>query len=401
MRNLNYKHTIYACYIGYIVQAIINNLGPLLFLIFQKSLGISIKKIGLLITINFGVQIIVDLLAAKYVDKIGYRFSIIIAHIAATIGLIGIGVFPFIFRNPFLGLVLATSINSIGGGIIEVLISPIVEAAPTGEKEKAMSLLHSFYCFGHVLVVIVSTLGFYFLGSNKWYLLPILWAIVPFINIFLFSIVPINTVISNEERIPLVKLFSMKIFWIFCLLMVCAGASEQAMSQWASFFAEDGLKVSKTLGDLLGPCSFALLMGLSRVFYGRFGEKIDLQKFILGSSFLCIVSYLLATLVNNPIIALLGCALCGLSVGIMWPGTFSIAARTAKNGGTAMWAFLALAGDIGCAAGPGVVSFISSINVQSDLKLGLTYTIIFPILMFIIILLMILKGAKIESINIK
>ena len=385
MEKINYKHTIYTCYIGYIVQAIINNLGPLLFLTFEKSLGISIEKIGFLITINFGVQIIVDMIAAKYVDKIGYRPCIVFAHIATTIGLIGMGVLPLIFSNPYIGLIIAISINAVGGGLIEVLISPIVEAAPSKEKDKAMSLLHSFYCFGHVAVVILSTIGFLIIGIQKWYYLPIIWAIVPFINIFMFSIVPINTVVDEGEAIPIKKLFSLKVFWIFSLLMICAGASEQAMSQWASLFAESGLKVSKTVGDLLGPCTFAALMGLSRVFYGKCGSKIDLEKFILGSSVLCICSYLVAIFSPNPIVALLGCAFTGLSVGIMWPGSFSIAAKECPQGGTAMFALLALAGDVGAAVGPGVVSSVAKVNGGLDIRTGLFCAMIFPIMMFIVV----------------
>lgn len=394
MRNIEYKHTIYACYIGYIVQAIINNLGPLLFLTFEKSLGIPIEKIGMLITINFGVQIIVDLLSARYVDKIGYRNSIIAAHIFASIGLIGMGIFPFIFSDSFVGLAVSSMINAVGGGIIEVLISPIVEAAPSNEKDKAMSMLHSFYCFGHVAVVILSTVAFYILGMDNWRYISMIWAIVPLFNIFLFSIVPIKAVTEEESQLPLKRLLSMKLFWIFVLLMICAGASEQAMSQWASFFAEDGLKVSKTMGDLLGPCAFALLMGGSRAFYGKYGSRIDLKKFILGSSILCIISYLIAVLSPVPIIGLLGCALCGLSVGIMWPGTFSIAAKECPNGGTAMWALLALAGDIGCSVGPGLVSIISSMNIGTGIKYGLGYAIIFPATMFMTILKMTVKHSK-------
>ena len=396
MKKINYKHTIYTCYIGYIVQAIINNLGPLLFLTFEKSLGISLEKIGFLITINFGVQIIVDMIAAKYVDKIGYRTCIVFAHIATTIGLVGMGVFPFIFSNPYIGLIIAISINAVGGGLIEVLVSPIVEAAPSKEKDKAMSMLHSFYCFGHVAVVILSTIGFLIVGIEKWYYLPIVWAIVPFINIFMFLVVPINTVVDEGKAISIKKLFSLKVFWVFSLLMICSGASEQAMSQWASLFAESGLKVSKTLGDLLGPCAFAALMGLSRVFYGKCGSKIDLQKFILGSSVLCVCSYLVAIFSPNPIIALLGCAFTGLSVGIMWPGSFSIAAKECPQGGTAMFAFLALAGDVGAAAGPGVVSTIAKIGGSLDIRSGLLCAMIFPIMMFIVVFIKIkVRGEKV------
>lgn len=382
----NYNHTIYACYLGYIVQAIINNLAPLLFLTFAKDFGISIGKIGLLISLNFGFQMIVDTLAAKYVDRIGYRTSIVFAHICCTAGLLGMSIFPFIFPDAFAGLVTAILLNSIGGGLIEVLVSPIVEAAPSSKaKDTAMSLLHSFYCWGHVGMVILSTIGFKVFGMSHWYYLPVLWAIVPFINIFIFARVPLRVLTSEEERTPFRKLISTKLFWIFFLLMICAGASEQAMSQWASLFAEDGLHQSKAVGDLLGPCLFAFLMGSSRMFYGKFGEKIDLQKFMMGSGLLCILSYLAAVFSPYPIFALIGCGMCGLSVGIMWPGTFSLAAKRCPQGGTAMFALYALAGDIGCGIGPGLVSMISKAQPSYGLKAGLLAAIIFPLLMILVI----------------
>lgn len=380
-----YTATIYACYIGYIVQAIINNLAPLLFLTFQRSFHISMEQIGLLISINFGVQIIVDFVSAKYVDRIGYRAAMVIAHLCSVIGLIGLGTFPF-FMPPYAGLILAMVCNAIGGGLIEVLVSPIVEAAPSSNaKEAAMSLLHSFYCWGHVAVVLLSTLGFRLLGMEKWYLLPILWSIIPACNCFLFLKVPIRTLVEDGEQIPAGKLLSMQMFWLFFALMVCAGASEQAMSQWASLFAEEGLKQSKTVGDLLGPCFFAILMGSSRAFYGKFGERINLRKFMLASGFLCIISYLLAVLMTNPLLALLGCGLCGLSVGIMWPGTFSLSAKACPQGGTLMFALLALAGDLGCASGPAVVSLVSGIYPQLGIKAGLTAAITFPALMILLL----------------
>ncbi len=375
----SYKKTIYACYVGFITQAIVNNLGPLLFLTFQKQFSISVEKIGFLITFNFGIQLLIDLLAAKYVDRIGYRVCMVLAHFMAAAGLVGMGIFPFILPSPYLGLMTAILFNAIGGGLLEVLASPIVEAAPTGEKEKAMSLLHSFYCFGHVGVVILSTIGFHLIGMENWRYLPMLWAIVPFLNAFAFLKVPIRVLVDEENRIPVRKLLSMKAFWLFVVLMLCAGASEQAMSQWASFFAESSLHVSKTMGDLLGPCSFAILMGVSRVFYGKWGEKIRLEKFMYLSSMLCIVSYLLAVFAPVPLISLLGCALCGLSVGIMWPGTFSIAARECAQGGTALFAFLALAGDAGCMSGPGLVGIVADNAGKWGLKGGLLAAIIFPI----------------------
>lgn len=378
----NYQYTIYACYVGYIVQAIINNLPPLLFLTFQRDFQISMEQTGLLISINFGTQILVDLAAAKYVDRIGYRRAVVAAHVFSALGLVGLGVLPRILSNPYGGLILAMVCNAVGGGLIEVLISPIVEAAPASSaKETAMSLLHSFYCWGHVSVVILSTIGFRVFGMEHWYYLPILWSIIPLANIILFVQVPIRTLVDEDEQIPTGRLLTMGSFWLFFALMVCAGASEQGMSQWASLFAEEGLKQSKTMGDLLGPCMFAVLMGSSRAFYGKFGEKINLKGFMMGSAVLCVISYLLAVLMKNPVLALLGCGLCGLSVGIMWPGTFSLAAKGCPQGGTAMFALLALAGDVGCASGPGVVSLVSGYFSEYGIKAGLAAAILFPCLM--------------------
>lgn len=395
---LSFKHTKYASYLGYITQAIVNNLSPLLFIIFQDKFGISLEKIGLLISLNFGVQIITDLIAAKYVDRIGYRAASILAHILSTIGLISLGVLPGIMPHAYSGLVIAMVINAIGGGLIEVLISPIVEALPGDEKESAMSMLHSFYCWGHVSVVILSTIYFNTIGLQHWEYLPVLWAVVPFFNTFLFAKVPINTLVEEGEEIPLHTLFKVKVFWLLFILMICAGASEQAMSQWASLFAEVGLKVSKNVGDLLGPCAFAILMGISRTIYGIRGSKMNLMRTIIASSILCVISYLVAVFSPIPIIALLGCATCGFSVGIMWPGVFSISAKKYPQGGTGMFAMLALAGDIGCSSGPGIVGWVA--NVFGNLKQGLLVAVIFPsLLIFCLVVLNKYKGGKILNKN--
>ncbi len=384
MKAKSYQSTIYACYGGYIVQAIINNLSPLLFLTFQDSFGISTQKIGLLIGINFGIQILVDAIASVYVDKIGYRPSVVAAHFFCAAGLVGMSILPHVFPDPYAGLLCAIALNAIGGGLIEVLISPIVEAAPSSNaKEAAMSLLHSFYCWGHVAVVLLSTAGFTIFGMERWYLLPVIWAIVPFVNAFVFMRVPINTLVAEEHKTPVGRLLLSGQFWLLFVLMLCAGASEQAMSQWASFFAEDGLRLSKTLGDLLGPCFFAVMMGSSRMFFGKLGERINLRRFMCASSVLCVVSYLLAIFMQNPIIALVGCGLCGLSVGIMWPGTFSLAAKSYATGGTTMFGFLALAGDLGCASGPSVVSLVSELVPGYGIKPGLLVAIIFPLVMLL------------------
>lgn len=374
-----YRHTKYAAYIGYITQAIVNNLMPLLFVSFQNEFSLRLDKISLLITMNFGVQTAVDLIAAKYVDRIGYRASMLMAHICVVIGLAGMAFLPFLLP-PFIGLCICSAITAIGGGLTEVIVSPIVEALPGDEKESAMSILHSFYCWGQVSVVLISTIYFTVFGIQQWRYLPLLWTLIPLFNILLCAKVPIRTLNEDGESMPVGKLFRLKIFWLFLILMICAGASELAMSQWASFFAEKGLQVSKTMGDLLGPCAFAVLMGSARTFFGLKGEQIDLRKFILASSILCIASYMLAVFAPHPVLSLIGCAICGFSVGIMWPGTFSLAAKFCPQGGTAMFAILALAGDIGCSSGPTLSGFIA--NGTGDLRKGLFTAAVFPLILF-------------------
>ncbi len=374
----NYNHTIYASFIGYIVQAIVNNFAPLLFLTFQREYKISLDKIALLVTFNFGVQILIDLLSAKFIDKIGYRISIISAHVFAATGLIALSVFPTIFSNPFAGLLAAVMLYAVGGGLIEVLISPIVEACPTKRKEAAMSLLHSFYCWGQAGVILLSTAFFVIIGISNWKVLSIIWSVIPLLNGIYYTIVPIQTLTEENNGLSIRQLVSKPTFWLMILLMLCAGACEQSISQWASAFAEAGLGVSKTIGDLAGPCAFAIFMGSSRAFYAKFSDKIALQKFMILSGILCFISYLMTSLSTSPILGLTGCALCGLSVGIMWPGTFSISACRIKGGGTAMFALLALAGDLGCSAGPTLVGFVSGM-LNNDLKKGILAAIIFPI----------------------
>lgn len=374
---------MYACFIGYIVQAIVNNFLPLLFVTFQKTYSIPLTQITLLITLNFGIQLVIDMLSAGFVDKIGYRASAIIAHVCSAAGLVLLTVLPGAFPDPFAGILIAVFIYAIGGGLIEVLISPILEACPTDNKEKAMSLLHSFYCWGHVGVVLISTLFFTLFGIENWKILAVCWAVVPAANIILFAKASIYSL--HEEGgtgLTLKQLFTRKIFWVMMLMMLCAGASEQAVSQWASTFAEQGLGVSKTIGDLAGPMSFAALMGLSRLLYGKFGDKLDLDKFMRMSCLLCIAAYLCISLVPLPAVGLVGCAVCGFSVGIMWPGTFSKASAAVKGGGTALFAMLALAGDVGCSGGPTLAGFISGC-FNGELRAGILAAIVFPVLLLI------------------
>ena len=380
MKN-QYNKTITACFVGYIVQAIVNNFVPLLFLTFQRIYDIPLSQITLLVTFNFGVQLLVDLLSVGFVDRIGYRASMVIAHVLSAAGLILLTILPEVLSSPFAGILIAVMVYAIGGGILEVLVSPVVEACPSDNKEKAMSMLHSFYCWGHVGVVVLSTLFFKVFGIENWKIMAMVWAVIPLGNAVVFSKVPIAALIEEGEKgLRLNELFKMKIFWILMIMMICAGASEQAVSQWASTFAEKGLGISKTAGDLAGPMAFAIFMGLSRAFYGKYGERIQLDRFMIFSSILCIASYLGISLLPIPQLCLISCAVCGLSVGIMWPGTFSKASSALPKGGTAMFAFLALGGDLGCSGGPTVVGMVSS-ALGENLKMGILAAIIFPILL--------------------
>lgn len=381
LKNKNYNKTLYACFIGYIIQAIVNNFAPLLFLTFQSSYHIPLSQITLLVTANFGLQLTIDLLSAGFVDKIGYRLSMLAAHVFCAAGLLLMTFLPEVLPNPFIGLFLSVMVYAVGGGLLEVLVSPIVENCPTDNKEKAMSLLHSFYCWGHVGVVLLSTLFFKLFGIGNWKILAIVWAAVPILNFFLFLNAPIAEPDSGQEGgLSIQKLVRLKIFWILMLLMLCAGSCEQAVSQWASTFAEKGLGISKAAGDLAGPMLFAILMGTSRLIYGKWGEKPNLDKFMRFSGILCLLSYLVISLSPYPVLGLLGCGLCGLSVGILWPGAFSMAAANIHGGGTAMFALLALAGDLGCMSGPTFVGLVSG-AFHDNLKIGILAAIIFPLLL--------------------
>ena len=385
----SYDSTMRACFTGYIVQAIVNNFAPLLFLTFQRTYHIPLQQITLLVTFNFGIQLLTDLLSVAFVDRMGYRASMVLAHILSALGLICLTVLPERMGHPFAGILISVIVYAVGGGLLEVLVSPVVEACPSTHKEKAMSMLHSFYCWGHVGVVLFSSIFFKLAGIENWKLLAVLWAVIPILNALVFTRVPIAPVLpEGEEGMTIVTLFQNRTFWLLFVMMICAGASEQSVSQWASLFAEKGLGISKTAGDLAGPMAFAVLMGASRAFYGNYGEKINLDRFMAVSSVLCILSYLCLVFMPVPVLSLAGCALCGLSVGILWPGTFSRASKALPAGGTALFALLALGGDIGCSGGPTLVGMVSGM-CKGNLKAGILAALIFPVLL--------LTGAKFET----
>ena len=382
MTKVNYNHTIYACFVGYVVQAININFAPLLFLRFQTSFHVSLSDIALVSTINFAVQMVVDFAAIQFVDRIGYRASSIMAHIFAAVGLAGLAFFPPLFAQPFHGVLLAVVLYAIGGGLLEAIISPIVESCPGDRKEGAMSLLHSFYCWGHVGVVLLSTLFFTVFGIEHWPILALIWALVPALNIIPFTRVPIAPLNTAEApTISIKKMFSMKSFWLLAVLMMLSGASELAASQWASVYAESVLRVPKAVGDLAGPLLFATMMGLTRMFYGKYSAKLRLERAIALAAVLCLVSYLIIGFTTNTVLGFIGFALCGISVAIFWPGTLSLAAKN-MHGGTAMFVFLALTGDIGCAAGPAFISMVSE-HLGGTLQIGFLIAVIFPALLLL------------------
>lgn len=376
-----YQKTLYACYIGYVTQAIVNIFVPLLFTTFQSEFKIPLEQITLLVTINFTVQLLIDMSSMKVVDRIGYRPCMIAANLFAALGLIGLSVLPDLLPSSYIGLLCSVILYAIGGGLLEVLVSPIVEGCPFPNKASVMSMLHSYYCWGCVIVILGSTLYFNVAGIENWRILSRLWALIPIINIYLFATASIPTLVPEGKSMTLKELLYSRIIWVFFLLMMCAGAAEQSMSQWASSFAEAGLQVSKTIGDLAGPCMFALLMGLSRVLFAKIGSKVDLCLVMIGSSVLCVFSYLLAALSPNTMLALAGCALCGFSVGVLWPGALSLLSARCQRGGTAMFAMMALGGDLGCSAGPTVVGLVSSIS--GGLKIGLLAAVIFPVILIL------------------
>lgn len=379
---MKYRSTMNACFTGYIVQAIVNNFVPLLFVTFQNSWHIPLSRITMLITVNFIIQLSVDLASAGFVDRLGYRASAVTAHLFSAAGLLMLTFLPDMMPDPFYGILISVIVYAVGGGLIEVLISPIIESCPTDNKETSMSLLHSFYCWGYMGVVLFSTVFFALFGIGNWRALTLVWAVIPVVNAVVFCRVPLFSLDENEETgMSISSLISDRKFLMLMLMMLSAGAGEQSVSQWASTFAEEGLGLSKTVGDLAGPMMFALMMGLSRVLYSRYGDRIELDSAMKCSAAACVISYVCIA-IPSYVLGIVGCALCGFSVGILWPGTFSLASRSLVRGGTAMFALLALAGDLGCTAGPTLAGMISS-AAGDNLRLGVFAAVIFPVMFLI------------------
>ncbi len=385
--NKNYKKTLTACYLGFITQAIAANFAPLLFLKFHNDYNIPLGKIALISTVFFLTQLIIDVLCSYFADRIGYRRCVIASELCSALGLIGLAFLPELLPDPLAGIIISVIIYAVGSGLIEVLCSPIVEACPFDHKEAVMSLLHSFYCWGSVGVILLSTVFFAIFGIGSWKWLACIWALIPLYNIFNFATCPIEPLAEDGESMKVSRLLRVPVFWIAIILMICAGASELSMSQWASAYAESALGLSKAIGDLAGPCMFAVTMGISRVIFGKYGDRLDLMKFMIGSGCLCLLCYVSASLSDNAVLGLIGCIMCGFSVGIMWPGTISICSGRLPAGGTAMFALLAMAGDLGGSLGPGLVGAITQTS-DNNLKRGMLIGCLFPLILIVCLLLM-------------
>lgn len=389
----NYQKTKRACYLGFITQAISANFAPLLFLKFHNDYHISLGNIALISIFFFFTQLVVDLFCAKFVDKIGYRICIVASQICASIGLVGLAFLPDMLPNPFMGIIGSVITYAIGSGLIEVLCSPIVEACPFENKEATMSLLHSFYCWGSVGTILITSEFFLLFGMEHWKWIAVIWALIPAINVYNFATCPIEYLVDEGNDMGIRQLFYKPMFWVAICLMICSGASELAMAQWASAYTESALGLSKTLGDLAGPCMFAVTMGISRVIFGKYGERMNLMKYMVGSGFLCVICYLLASLSTNPIVGLIGCIVCGFSVGIMWPGTISISSKKFPMGGTTMFALLAMAGDLGGSIGPGIVGHITQM-AGDDIRVGMRMGLIFPVILLLMLFVLYIGKRK-------
>jgi len=390
-----YTSTLFACYLGYITQAIVVNLAPLFFVIFQNSFGVTYGDLAGLVLLTFVVQIVTDAIMIKVTPLVGYRKCAVAAHVFSAVGLALLAFLPRIM-NPYGGILISVVLYSIGGGLTEVVISPIVDALPGDAKASAMSLLHAFYSWGQVAVVILSTVVLALIGDDNWRWIPLGWAMIPFFNLFNFMRVPIVEVSEEQKTNGIGTFLKSPIFLVALFMMICGGASEQAMAQWASLFAERALGVSKVLGDLLGPCLFALCMGIGRTGYGIFGEKINIEKALLACAGISVVCYLVTVFVPVPVISLLGCAFCGFGVSLMWPGVLSYTSQKYNyNAGPVLFSLLALGGDTGCSLGPWLTGMVSDLYLHTAgggaavesqaIRYGILAAIVFPAGMLVLI----------------
>ena len=383
-----------ACYIGIMVQAVTINFVPMLFVAFMGEFGLGVGQISALVALTFIVQFTVDFLCVFIVGRVSYRALSCTAHILAAAGLALMPLLPYV-TDPFLGLCIAVLVYSTGSGLIEVIVSPIVESCPSSNKTAEMSLLHSFYCWGQTATVILSTVFFCFAGIDSWRVLSLVWAAVPLVNFFLFLSCPMNTSEQSEKSMRMKTLISNCDFLLLLVIIMCAGAAELAVAQWASAYCETALGVDKTVGDLAGPMAFAVCMGIARVGYGILGNRVRLERYMLASGILCVAGYLVIAFAPYAWLGLAGFGICGLAVGVLWPGTLSLAARHVDGGGT-MFAMLSFAGDAGCTLGPFIAGMLAE-SAGGDIGYGISAAAVFPLVLCVAVALLILRLGKKEK----
>lgn len=375
-----YLPTKLAGYVGFIVQAIVNNFLPILFIVFQDVYGLGYEKLGRLIVINFATQMFIDFITPKIIHKLGYRRAAFLCQFTACVGLCLMAVLPRFMSNTYLAIIISIVFYATGSGLMEVILSPMIEMLPTGNKSGNMAVLHSFYCWGQTVVVPLTTLMVFIFGRENWTYIPLVWAVVPFVNMFTFLRVPIVEPDSEEKQSTFLELARTPKFVVYMVMMLCAGASEIAMSQWSSLFVEQALGVSKAIGDIVGPCLFALFMALGRVIYASLSKKVSFTRLLIWLNLLCFICYVMVALCHIAVLSLVFCALCGLSVSISWPGIYSAGARTFKTGGAVMFSAFAMCGDTGCALGPGLVGLVAE---YTNLNVGFLVAAVFPLIMVI------------------
>lgn len=353
-----FRLTLMAARMGFFTQALVNNLAPVFFVLFRVLYGFSYLQVGILAALNFTLQLFADITSPNLISRFGYRKCAMTAQALCAVGLILMPGLCILTGGVYISFIIPVLIYSYGAGMIEVLASPIVEAIPDLPENTKMSMLHSFYSWGQMTCVALTTLALHFIGYERWFLIPVLWSAIPIFGIILFSRARLDMADMAEKESEKGGRLFCRSFVLMLIIMTCAGASEIAMSEWSSLFAEEALGVSKVAGDLFGPCMFALFMGMGRMCHAKFGERLNLSRLIKACSLLCVICYVGAALLRPAAASLIFCALTGLSVSLMWPGALSLAAAR-NNGGARMYGLLAAFGDIGCIIGPVVTSSVS------------------------------------------
>ena len=392
MKKLSFGHTYFSCYIGIFVQAVVCGFMPLLFVMFNREYHIPLYLITLFTTVNFLTQLVTDTVSILFVERIGYRRLGVLAHLLTFVGLFLLGIASPKSDNLYAVIMSAVVLFSVGGGLLEVMLSPVIEGCPSKNKAAAMSMLHSMFGFGSAATILITTGAIWLFGWQNWQNIALFWSVIPLLNAIYFMFIPINDMVGKDERTPIKKLLSDRRFWGFFLIMACGGASEIGISQWSSAFAEKSLGVSKAVGDILGPCAFALMLALSRFSYSKLADKIDLEKCIIACGVFGVLCYSVAALAPFEMVALIACGLCGFFMGVLWPGTLSLAAKAYPMGGATLFALMALGGDVGCTTGPTIVGFVSSI-FGGELKAGLLTGALFPLILVVGLLILRRKKA--------